>query len=118
MVNPTKRLGLAVIGGEDLVNGMRLAGIERCHVVKDERQAEVEIREALRTLLDDPGIAIIVIQEEHAAAVTSELARLREARRSVPVVLPVPSRRGTRLGDARLYYRELLRKFIGFDIEI
>lgn len=125
-MSPTKRLGLAVIGGEDLVNGMRLAGIERYHVVavpspalgKDERQAEADIREALRVLLGDPGIAIIVIQEEHAAAVATELERHREARRSVPVVLPVPSRRGTRQGNARLYYRELLRKFIGFDIEI
>jgi vacuolar-type H+-ATPase subunit F/Vma7 len=118
VVSPTKRLGLAVIGGEDLVNGMRLAGIERYHIIKDERQAEADIREALRVLLGDPGIAIIVIQEEHAAAVAAELERHREARRSVPVVLPVPSRRGTRQGNARLYYRELLRKFIGFDIEI
>ena len=117
-MSPTKRLGLAVIGGEDLVNGMRLAGIERYQVIKDERQAGAEIREALAALVGDPGIAIIVIQEEHAALVAAELERHREARRSVPVVLPVPSRRGTREGDARLYYRELLRKFIGFDIEI
>jgi hypothetical protein len=33
-------------------------------------------------------------------------------------VLPVPSRHGTRQGDARQYYREVLRKFIGFDIEV
>lgn len=126
MVTPTKRLGLAVIGDEDLVNGMRLAGITRCRVVaapspaqgKDERPAGAEIREALAALVDDPGVAIIVIQEEHAAAATVELARLRAARRHVPVVLPVPSRRGTRQGDARLYYREVLKKFIGFDIEI
>ena len=117
-MTPTKRLGLAVIGGEDLVNGMRLAGITRCRVVQDERQAGAEIREALAALVEDPGVAIIVIQEEHAAAVATEIARLREARRYVPVVLPVPSRRGTRQGDAHLYYRELLRKFIGFDIEV
>ena len=125
-MTPTKRLGLAVIGGEDLVNGMRLAGITRCRVVavpspalgKDERQAGAEIREALAALAGDPGIAIIVIQEEHAAVVAAELARLREARRHVPVVLTVPSRRGTRQVDARQYYRELLKKFIGFDIEV
>jgi vacuolar-type H+-ATPase subunit F/Vma7 len=118
VVSPTKRLGLAVIGGEDLVNGMRLAGIERYHVVKDERQAEADIREALRVLLGDPGIAIIVIQEEHAAVVSAELERLREARRHVPVVLPVASRSAARQLDARQYYREYLRKFIGFDIEV
>jgi vacuolar-type H+-ATPase subunit F/Vma7 len=118
VVTPTKRLGLAVIGGEDLVNGMRLAGITRWRVVKDERQAGAEIREALRALVEDPGVAIIVIQEEHAAVVAGELAHLREARRYVPVVLPVPSQRGTRQVDARQYYREYLRKFIGFDIEV
>jgi vacuolar-type H+-ATPase subunit F/Vma7 len=118
VVTPTKRLGLAVIGGEDLVNGMRLAGITRCRVVADDRQAGAEIREALAAFVDDPAVAIIVIQDEHAAAVAAELARLREARRHVPVVLPVPSRHGTRQGDARQYYREVLRKFIGFDIEV
>jgi vacuolar-type H+-ATPase subunit F/Vma7 len=117
MVNPTKRLGLAVIGDEDLVNGMRLAGIGRCHVVSGERQADPEVREALRGLIDDPGIAIIVIPEEYAAAAAESLARLRETRRLVPVVLPVPSRRGTQ-GDARAYFREYIRKFIGFDIEV
>ena len=117
MVSPTKRLGLAVIGGEDLVNGMRLAGITRLAVVPDERQAE-EIREALASFAGDPGVAIIVIQEEHAAAVPAELERLREAKRHVPVVLPVASRKAARQLDARQYYREYLRKTIGFDIEV
>ena len=116
-MTPTRRLGLAVIGGEDLVNGMRLAGITRCRLVSDERQA-AEVREALAALADDPDVAIIVIQEELAVAVPAELARLREARRYVPVVLPVPSRLGVRQVDARQYYREYLRKFIGFDIEV
>jgi vacuolar-type H+-ATPase subunit F/Vma7 len=117
MVTPTKRLALAVIGGEDLVNGMRLAGVTRCRLVPDERQAE-EIREALASFASDAGIAIIVIQEEHAAAVAAELAVLREARRHVPVVLPVASRTAARQLDARQYYREYIRKFIGFDIEV
>jgi len=116
-VTPTKRLALAVIGGEDLVNGMRLAGVTRCRVVTDERQA-AEVSEALAAFADDPGVAIIVIQEEHAAGVTAELERLREARRHVPVVLPVASRAATRQLDARKYYREYIRKFIGFDIEV
>jgi vacuolar-type H+-ATPase subunit F/Vma7 len=117
MVGPTKRMALAVIGGEDLVNGMRLAGITRCRVVPDERQV-AEIREALASFAADAGIAIIVIQEEHAAAVAAELARLREARRHVPVVLPVASRTAAHRRDAHQYYREYIRKFIGFDIEV
>jgi vacuolar-type H+-ATPase subunit F/Vma7 len=117
VVTPTKRLTLAVIGGEDLVNGMRLAGVTRCRIVADERQA-VDIREALAAFAGDPGVAIIVIQEEHAAVVSAELERLREARRHVPVVLPVASRSAARQLDARQYYREYLRKFIGFDIEV
>ena len=118
MTTPTSRLGVAVIGDEDLVNGMRLAGVARYHVIKDERQSESEIRETLRALLEEPDIAIIVIPEEYVAVVAEALAQLREARRLVPVVLPVPSRRGTAFGDARTYYREYIRKFIGFDIEV
>jgi len=117
VVTPTKRLALAVIGGEDLVNGMRLAGVTRCRVVPDERQA-ADVREALAAFAGDPEVAIIVIQEEHAAAVTAELERLRESRRHVPVVLPVASRTAARQLDARQYYREYIRKFIGFDIEV
>jgi vacuolar-type H+-ATPase subunit F/Vma7 len=117
VVTPTRRLGLAVIGGVDLVNGMRLAGITRLRVVPDESQT-AEIREAIALFAEDPSVAIIVIQDEHAAAAAAELERLRESRRHVPVMLPVPSRRGTRQGDAHVYYREVLRKFIGFDIEV
>jgi vacuolar-type H+-ATPase subunit F/Vma7 len=118
MVTPTRRLGVAVIGDEDLVSGMRLAGVRRCHVVNDEHQGASDIREALQALLAEPDIAIIVIPEEYEPVVEEELAKLRESRRLVPVVLPVPSRRGTRFGDARTYYRQYIRKFIGFDIEV
>ncbi len=120
MVTPTKRLTVAVIGDEDLVSGLRLAGIRRYHLVKDQRQPEREVRDALSQLLDptaDPAVAIIVILEEYAPYVEDTVARLREARRMVPVILPVPSRAGSH-GDARAYYRSYIRSFIGFDIEV
>jgi vacuolar-type H+-ATPase subunit F/Vma7 len=121
MVTPTRRMAVAVIGDEDLVNGMRLAGVRQCTLVSDERQAEREVREAVRQLLapgQDPQIALIVILEEYAPYVEDTVVALREARKIVPVILPVPSRAGARHGDARAYYRDYIRRFIGFDIEI
>ena len=107
---------LAVIGDEDLVNGMRLAGITRCHLVTEERG----VRDALTKLIEsrEPEIAIVVILEELVPYVKDILDGLRELRKLVPVVLPVPSRAGSRQGDARAYYRNYIRSFIGFDIEV
>ncbi len=125
MLKPTERMGLAAVGDEDLVSGLRLAGVRRCHVIGGERGGERggdarrdgEVRDALRALIADPGIAVIVIQEEYAAAAEDSVSELKAARRLFPVLLPVPSRRGTG-GDARSYYRDYIRKFIGFEIEV
>ncbi len=120
MLTPTKRMALAVIGDEDLVNGLRLAGIGTCHLVNDQRTAAREVQEAVSQLMApgrDPEIAIIVIQEEYAPHVEDTVIALREARKVVPVILPVPSRALSH-GDARAYYKDYIRKFIGFDIEV
>ncbi len=112
-----KHLGIAVIGNEDLVNGLRLAGISRYHIIEDGASVE-EIRKAVDKELAEPGVAIIVMLEEYARHVDDLLARIQEKRVSPPVVVEVPSRYGTRYEDVARYYKAYIRKFIGFDIEI
>ncbi|MDD4985590.1 MAG: V-type ATP synthase subunit F [Dehalococcoidales bacterium] len=112
-----KHLGIAVIGNKDLVNGLRLAGISRYHIIEDGASVE-EIRKAVGEELAEPGVAIIVMLEEYARHIDDLLARIQGKRVSPPVVVEVPSRYGTRYEDVAQYYKAYIRKFIGFDIEI
>jgi len=112
-----KHLDIAVIGDEDLVNGLRLAGVSRYHVIEDEDSAE-EVRKATSEELAEPGVGIIVILEDYAKHVGDLVARVQEKRASPPVVIEVPSKYGTRYEDVTQYYKAYIRKFIGFDIEI
>ncbi len=112
-----KHLDIAVIGDEDLVNGLRLAGVSRYHVIEDGDSAE-EVRKAISEELAEPGVGIIVILEDYAKHVGDLVARAQEKRVLPPVVIEVPSKYGTRYEDVTQYYKAYIRKFIGFDIEI
>jgi len=112
-----KHLDIAVIGDEDLVNGLRLAGVSRYHIIEDGDSAE-EVRKAISEELAEPGVGIIVILEDYAKHVEDLVARAQEKKVSPPVVIEVPSKYGTRYEDVAQYYKAYIRKFIGFDIEI
>ncbi len=115
---PIKQTGVAVIGDEDLVSGMRLAGISRYHLIKDGSDASKEVRQALSNLIGEPDVSVIVIPEDYAEYVSDLLAQVREGKKITPVIVEVPSKHGTKYGDARAYYKAYIRKFIGFNVEI
>ncbi len=115
MIN-IKHLEIAVIGDEDLVSGLRLAGVRRYRIVKDGDSEEV--RQALTEFMGEPSIGIIVMLEEFVGYVEDLVAQAREKKTSPLVVIEVPSKYGTRYGDVAQYYKAYIRKFIGFDIEI
>ncbi len=115
MVN-IRQLEIAVIGDEDLVSELRLAGVRRYRVITgDDRE---EVRQALTEFIDEPGIGIIVILEDYARHIEDLVAQSKEKKTSPPVVIEVPSKYGTRYQDVTQYYKAYIRKFIGFDIEI
>ena len=115
---PIKHLSIAAIGDEELVNGLRLVGLSKYYVIKSDHDISKEVRETLSQFIVDPDIAVIVISEDYAEYVNDLLAQLREAKRMTPVIVEVPSKRGTRHQDVTEYYKAFIRKFIGFDIEI
>ena len=115
---PVKQMSIAVIGDEDLISEMRLAGINRYNLIKDEPDAGEEVRQALSNLVSEPDVGVIVILEDYAGYVGDLLAQVKEGKKIAPVIIEVPSKRGTRYGDAREYYKAYIRSFIGFDIEI
>jgi vacuolar-type H+-ATPase subunit F/Vma7 len=115
MIN-VRQLEIAVIGDEDLVSALRLAGVRRYRIVTEGDKEEV--RQALTELLDEPGVGIIVILEDYMGYVADLVAQAQERKTSPPVVIEVPSKYGTRYKDVTQYYKAYIRKFIGFDIEI
>jgi vacuolar-type H+-ATPase subunit F/Vma7 len=111
-----RQLEIAVIGDEDLVNSLRLAGVSRYRIIEEGDNEEV--RQALTEFMAEPEIGIIVVLEGYMQAVEDLVAQAREKRTSSAVVIEVPSKYGTRYGDVTQYYKAYIRDFIGFDIEL
>jgi vacuolar-type H+-ATPase subunit F/Vma7 len=112
------KLDIAVIGDEDLVSALRLAGVSRYHVIKGNHEAGEDIRQALSGLIGEPEVGIIAIQEDCTQYIGDLMAQLQEKKRLTPIIIEVPSKYGTKYGDVTTYYKAYIRKFTGFDVEI
>ena len=115
---PIKQLDIAIIGDEDLVNCLRLGGVKRYYVIKDDHNAEEEVRQALSELVGEAEVGIIAIQEDYTKYVEDLIAQVQERKNLTPVITEVPSKYGTKYQDVTGYYKAFIRKFVGFDIEI
>ena len=113
-----KHLGIAVIGDEDLVSALRLAGVSRYHIIKGNHEAKEDVRKALTELIGEAEVGIIAIQEDYAQYVEDLMTQVKEGKSLTPVIIEVPSKYGTKYEDVTEYYKVYIRKFIGFDIEI
>lgn len=113
-----KHLNIAAIGDEDLVSGLRLAGVSRYYMIKGNHNACEDVRKALGELIDEPSIGIIVILEDYVEYVKDLVAHVREGRKMTPVIIEVPPKSGTEYKDVVRYYKKFIRESIGFDIEI
>jgi vacuolar-type H+-ATPase subunit F/Vma7 len=116
-MTPIKQLDIAVIGDEELVNALRLAGISKYYTIKGDDVPE-NVRKALAELLAEPDIGIVVMLEDYAQYVEDLLTQVRKGRGITHVIVEVPSKFGTKYPDIREYYRALLRASIGFEVEI
>jgi len=113
-----KHLETAVIGDEDLVSGLRLAGVSRYHSIKGGHDTREDVREALSGLIDDPNVGIVMLLEDYAVYVEDLVAQVRKGKGVTPVIIEVPSKFGTKYRDIKEYYKAFIRESIGFDIEI
>jgi vacuolar-type H+-ATPase subunit F/Vma7 len=115
---PIKHLDIAVIGDEELVSALRLAGSSRYYVIKDDHDVRENVRKALAELIAEPDVGIVVMLEDYAQYVEDLLTRVRKGRAITPVIIEVPSKFGTKYPDVREYYRASIRASIGFEVEI
>ncbi len=113
-----KHLGIAVIGDEELVNALRLAGISKHYVTEGNHNVRESVRRALTELLAEPDVGIVIILEDYAQYVEDLVTQVRKRRATTPVIVEAPSKFGTKYPDIREYYRALIRESIGFNMEI
>lgn len=112
-----KHLDIAVVGDENLVNALRLAGVSRYHVIRGD-DIKDEVRKAIVALTEDPDVGVVAIAEGYADYVEDLLIPLTEGRKLTPVIIEVPSGYAISYPDVKQYYSAYIKKFIGFEIEI
>jgi vacuolar-type H+-ATPase subunit F/Vma7 len=113
-----KHLDIAVIGDEELVNALRLAGISKHYMIKVDHDVRDNVRKALTELIAERDVGIAIILEDYAQYVEDLMTQVRKKRGTTLVIVEVPSKFGTKYPNAREYYRALIRESIGFEIEI
>jgi len=113
-----KHLDIAVIGDEELVNALRLAGISKYYTIKDNHDVRENVGKALTELLAEPDVGIVIISEDYAQYVEDLMTQIRKGKGTTLVIIEVPSKFGTKYPDIREYYRALIRESIGFEVEI
>jgi len=115
---PAKHLNIAAIGDEDLINGLRLTGVSRYYVIKENHDAREDVRRALSELIDEPNIGVVMILEDYMEYIKDLVAKVRKGRKTTPVIIEVPPKFGTKYKDVVGHYKRFIRESIGFDIEI
>ena len=115
---PIQQLDIAVIGDEELVNALRLAGITKHYTIKGDHDIRGNVRKALTELLAEPDAGIVIILEDYAEYVEDLVTQVKKGKGTTPVIVEVPSKFGTKYPDIREYYRALIRESIGFEVEI
>ncbi len=113
-----EQMGVVAIGDEDMISGLRLAGLDRYHIINDTDAGREEVREIFSQVLKETDVGIVVLQENYAEHVGDLLSRIRKGKKMTPVVIEVPSKRGSKYGDVRGYYKAFIKGAIGFDVEI
>jgi vacuolar-type H+-ATPase subunit F/Vma7 len=115
---PVKHLDIAVIGDEELVNALRLAGVSKYYTIKGNHDVGEDVRKALTQLLAEPDVGIVIISEDYAHYVEDLVSEVRKKKGTTLVIVEVPSKSGTKHPNTREYYRALIRESIGFEVEI
>lgn len=115
---PVKQLDIAVIGDEELVKALRLAGISKYYMITGDDDIRENVRRSLTEVLAKPDVGIVIILEDYTQYVEDLMAQVRKGKRATPVIVGIPSKFGAKYPDPKEYYRAFIRKYIGFEVEI
>ena len=115
---PVKELNIAVMGDEDLLGGLRLAGIRKYYPIADDHDKRENVRKVLEELVKKPDTGIIVMPEGYLGYAEDIVSRVRRRNTATPVIVEVPSKSGTAYQDITGYYETFMKKFLGFNVEL
>jgi len=113
-----QRLKTAIVGNDDQVALMRLAGVEEYVVIEENSEEEDNVKNAVDAFTKNPDIGIILIPERYAEYVGAIRYYLQEKRMTTPVIVEIPSGYESDGRDIKEYYKTLTKKLIGFTIEL
>ena len=113
-----QNLDVAIVGKEDQVTLMRLAGVEKYQVIEGDHDIREKVRETLRGFINDTSIGIIMIPEDWKGYVNDILKQIGERKQITPIIIEIPSKFATEKEDVREFYKSYTKKLLGFSIEI
>ncbi len=113
-----REYGIAVVGDENLVLGLRLAGLSKTYEVEasaSESEIRKKVRKYITEIIHDPKIGIIILQDTFEKYVEDILEDLRG--KSIPIIVTVPGIEGPLHPNVKEYYKQYVKRIIGFAVE-
>ncbi len=107
--------GIAVMGGHELVNALRLAGVALWHVAEARAGEATDISRTVRGWISGGKVGLILIEEELVPFAADVIASARARKSVLPVILEVPAREVS-MDAAAAYYKALSREYLGLDV--
>jgi len=108
---------IAVLADPELIGALRLAGLRKTVALQaGDADTRLAVVETLQDWLRNEEVGVILVAENLAAMAEDVIASPRKGKRLLPVIVEVPSREGSRHGDAADYYKKLSRDFLGLEI--
>ena len=114
-----EQLKIAAIGDEDLINGLRLAGVNKLYIIKENEENIIEtVNLALSEFVAEPDIGIIIVLENYMDFVRDVISKLKKDKKTIPLIIDVPSKFGSKYKDITGYYEQVIKESIGFDVRL
>ncbi len=107
---------IAVVGDENLVLGFRLAGLPKVFEVSgSEEKVRKTVRKHVSELLEDPKIGVIILQDNFEKYVEDII--LTHRGKISPIIVSVPGIKGPIHPNVKEYYKQYVKRIIGFAVE-
>ncbi len=107
---------IAVVGDENLVLGFRLAGLSKVFEVSgSEDRVRKMVRKHVSELLGDPKIGVIILQDSFEKYVEDLI--LAHRGKISPIIVSMPGIKGPIHPDVKEYYKQYVKRIIGFAVE-
>ena len=106
-----ERSGIACVGDEDTVIGLRLAGVKKAEIINDPKEA----KEKILYFAKSKEVGVLILTEEIVGENQDLINKLIE--KPFPIIVEIPSSKG-HISKERDTLKELVKKAVGIDLNI